>query len=111
MYKIVPCVYFYKKEIDSYNKTVHDILRKEIPLILPSFPKNRKEKRGIITSLVTGFIRLAYEGVSSSLHNTGQTVLKETFIAMENQVNLERNKVFHLEDSMVMYSIHNSDTL
>ena len=33
------------------------------PLILPNFPKNRKEKRGIITSLVTGFIGLAYEGI------------------------------------------------
>ena len=58
--KIVPFVYFYKKQIDSYNKIVHDILMKEIPLILPNFQKNRKEKRGIITSLVTGFIGLAY---------------------------------------------------
>ena len=26
---------------------------------------NRKEKRGIITSLITGFIGLAYEGISN----------------------------------------------
>ena len=32
-------------------------------------------------------------------------------MAMENQVNLKRNKIFHLEDSMVMYGIYNSDTL
>ena len=32
-------------------------------------------------------------------------------MAMENQVNLERNKIFHLEDSMVMECIYNSDTL
>ena len=30
----------------------------EISLILPNFPKDRKEKRGIIISLVTGFISL-----------------------------------------------------
>ena len=30
---------------------------------------------------------------------------------MENLVNLERNKVFNLEHSMVMYGICNSDTL
>ena len=41
---------------------------KEIPLILPNFPKGRKEKRGIITLLVTGFIGLANEG-NSYLHN------------------------------------------
>ena len=32
-------------------------------------------------------------------------------MAMENQVNLERNKMFHLEDSMIIYGIYNSDTL
>ena len=44
--KIVPFVYFYKKQIDFYNKTVHDILTKEIPLLLPNFQKNKKEMRG-----------------------------------------------------------------
>ena len=29
---------------------------------------------------------------------------------MENQINLERNKIFHLEDSMVIYGIYNSET-
>ena len=47
--KVVPFVDFYKEEIDYYNKIVHDILLKEIHLILPNLPKNRKEKRDIIT--------------------------------------------------------------
>ena len=78
---------------------------KIVPFV--DFYKNKKEKRGLITSLVTGFIGLAYIGIPSYLHNKGQTALKKAFIAMENQVNLEGNKVFHLEDSMVMYSIYN----
>ena len=41
---------------------------KEIPLIHPTFKKNKREKRGIITTLVTGFIGLAFEGISSYLH-------------------------------------------
>ena len=32
-------------------------------------------------------------------------------MAIEKQVNLERNKMFQLEDSMVMYGSYNSDTL
>ena len=76
---------------------------KEIPLILLNFPKNRKEKRGIITSLVTSFIGLAYKDISSYLHNKKQTALKKAFMAMDNQVNLE--------DLMVMCGIYNSDTL
>ena len=46
---------------------------KEIPLILPNLQKNRNEKRGMITSLVTGFIRLAYNGISSYLHTKSFT--------------------------------------
>ena len=30
---------------------------------------------------------------------------------MENKVDLQCNKIFHLEDSMVLYGIYNSDTL
>ena len=30
---------------------------------------------------------------------------------MDNQENLQRNKIFHLKDSIAMYSIYNSDTL
>ena len=99
---------FYKKQIDYYSKTFCDILMKEI-LILLNFPKNRKEKGAIITSLVTGFIGLVYKGVSSYLHNKTQTALKKAYFVMENQVNLERNKTFHLEDPMVMYGIYSLD--
>ena len=67
--KIEPFVDFYKKEIDYYNKTIHDILTKEIPLVFSNFVKNQKEKRGIIASLVTGFIRLVHEGISCNLNN------------------------------------------
>ena len=58
--KIVPFVDFHKKQIDYYNKAFDSILTNEISLILPNFPKNRKEKRGLVTLLVTGFIGLAY---------------------------------------------------
>ena len=81
--KIVPFVYYYKKQIDSYNKAVHNILTKEIPLILPTFQKNKKEKRGIITLLVPDFIGLAYKGISSYLHTKRQRALQRTFISME----------------------------
>ena len=31
--------------------------------------------------------------------------------AIDNKIDLKRNKIFHLEDSMVMYGMYNSDTL
>ena len=92
--KIEPFIYYYQKQIDSYNKTVHNILMREIPFILPAFQKNKKEKEGIITLLVTGFIGLAYKVISSYLHNKLQKAFQKAFIAMEKQVNLERKQNF-----------------
>ena len=83
----------------------------ELALILPTFPKKDRQKRGIITSLITGFIGLAYEGTSSFLHHKRQKALQKAVHAIENRVDLQCNKIFHLEDSMVMYGVYNSDTL
>ena len=83
----------------------------EIALILPTFTKTERQKRGILMSLITGFIGLAYEGISSFLHYKRQKALHKAVHAMENKVDIQCYKIFHLEDSMVMYGIYSSDTL
>ena len=65
--KIEPFVVYYKRLINSYNNTTHNILEKEIKLLLPQV--QRKQKCGIITTLVSSFIGLAFEGISSFLHH------------------------------------------
>ena len=65
--KIEPFVVYYRRLINSYNKTTYNILEKEIKLLLPQI--ERKQKCGIITTLVSSFIGLAYEGISSFLHH------------------------------------------
>ena len=57
----------------------------EVSLILWNFPKGREEKSSIIALLITGFIGLAYEGISSYLHNKRQKSLHRAFIAMDNK--------------------------
>ena len=109
--KIAPQIEYYRKQITYYNQTAADILTNELALILPTFPTQNREKRGIITSLITGFIHLAYEGISSFLHHKRQKTLHKAVSAIDNKVDLQRNKIFHLEDSMVMYGMYNSDTL
>ena len=59
-------MYFHKQQIKSLNETAHGILKNKADLILPQFPTNRKEK---IILLITGFIVLAYEGISIFQHN------------------------------------------
>ena len=65
--KIKPYVDYYRKQNKSYNDTAQHILKNEIDLILRQLPI--KQKHSIITTLVSSFIGLAYEGISSLLHN------------------------------------------
>ena len=62
--KIRPFVSHYSNLIKSYNATVNNILDNEIKSLLPQLSR---QKCGIITTLVSGFIGLAYEGISSFL--------------------------------------------
>ena len=109
--KIAPHIAFYKKQIDYYNQTAYEIITDELALILPTIKRHERQKRGIITSLITGFIGLAYEGISSFLHYKRQNDLHKAVKAMKNNVDIQCNNFFHLEDSMVLYGIYNSDTL
>ena len=99
------------------KKTVYDILEKDIGLILPRFEDREKnvnqkcQKRQIISALISGFIGLTFEGISSFLQNKWEKALQQAMHTMNKRVNTERNRVFHLEDSMIMYGIYNVDTL
>ena len=64
---IEPFVLYYKRLIKSYNNKAHYILENEINLILPQI--SRKQICRIITMLVSNFIGLDYEGISSFLHH------------------------------------------
>ena len=62
--KIEPFVSYYSRLIDSYNKTAYNLLQNEIRQLLSQISR---QKCGIITTLVSSFIGLAYEGISSFL--------------------------------------------
>ena len=65
--KIETFVIGYKRLIKTCKNTSHNILKNEINVILPQIP--RKQKHGIVTTLVSSFIRLVSEGSCSFLHH------------------------------------------
>ena len=67
--KIKPFVSYYHKLMDSYNKSAHNILQNEIRLLLPQVSR---QKHGIITTLVSSFIGLAYEGYLVSFNENAK---------------------------------------
>ena len=107
--KIEPFVVYYKRLIKSYNHMAHNILENEINLILPWIP--RKQKCGIITTLLSSFIGLAYEGIFSFLHHKQNKALHKTVKAMDNKATIQDNKLMQLENSMLMYGIYHAETL
>ena len=106
--KIKPFVSHYSKLIKSYNDTVYNILTNEIRMLLPHISK---QKCGLVNTLVSCFIGLAYEGISSFLQRKWEESLQKAVIAMNNEVNFQHNKLLKLDNSMLMYRIYNAETL
>ena len=114
--KIEPYVEFYKKQIEYYNHRAYEILTNEIGLMLPTFPMDKRPKGGAILASVLGgiassIIGLAYEGISSFLHHKRHKVLNKAVKFMERKTDIQHNKIYHLEDTVIMYGIYNSDIL
>ena len=114
--KIAPYARFYQRQIQYYNKTAYDTLANDIGKILPKFPADKRQKRGAILTTILGsvaskVIGLAYEGISSFLHHKRHKALHKAVSVMNKRSNVQRNRIHHLEDSMIMYGVYNSDTL
>ena len=102
---------FYKMQIKACNATAHHILKNEVDLILPKFYTEQRNKRGIFGAIISGFIKLAFEGISSFLHHKRDKALHKAVKAMSILMDTQRNKLMHLENTLVMYGIYNAETL
>ena len=102
---------FYKMQINSHDITACLILKNEVDLILPKFYEKQKNKRGIFGTLISGFIGLAFEGISSFLHHKRHKRLKKTVMATSISTDIHRNKLMHLENTLIMCGIYSVETL
>ena len=68
-------MYLYKHQMEYYEKIVYDILEKDIGLILSRCEdretnvNQKHQKRQIISHLISEFIGLTFEGISSFLQH------------------------------------------
>ena len=79
--------------------------------IKPLLPQISKQKCGLITTLVSGFIGLAYEGISSFLQKKRNDALQKAMIAMNSEAKFQCNKLLKLYNTMLMYGIYNAEML
>ena len=85
----------------------HHILKNEVDLILPKFHEGWKSKREIFLWNYSSFVGLAFRGISSFLHYKRHKALHKAVKAMSVQADIQRNKLMHLEDTLVMYGVYN----
>ena len=111
LYCLRPFMAFYKMQIKAHNATAHHILENKVDLILPKFYMEQRNKKGIFGTIISGFIGLPVEGISSFLHHKRHKALHIAVKAMFNLTDTERNKLMHLENNLVMYEIYNAKTL
>ena len=114
--KITPNAQLYQRQIQYYNQTAYDTLTDDIGKILPKLPTDNRHKRGailasILESIASKVIGLAYKGISSFLHHKRHKALHKAVVVMNKKTNVQCNKIHHLEDTMIMYGVYNSDTL
>ena len=92
---LIPYMYLYKHQVEYYEKTVYNILEKDIGMILPKFGntdnnvQSKCPKRQIISALISGFIGLAFEGISSYLQHKQQKALQQAMHTMNKRMNIE----------------------
>ena len=88
----------------------------DIGKILSKFLTDCRHKRGailasILGSVASSVIGLANEGISSFLHYKRHKALHKAVAVMDKKTNMQCNRIHHLEDTMIMYCVYNSDTL
>ena len=114
--KFAPYAWLYQRQIQYYNHTAYDTLANDIGKILPKFLTDCRHKRGailvsILGSVVSSVIGLAYEGIASFLHHKRHKALHKAVAIMDKKTNIQCNRLHHLEGTMIMYGVYNSDTL
>ena len=92
---IIPYMYLYKHQVEYYEKMAYNILEKDIGLILPKFGNietnehSKCLKRQIISALISRFIGLAFEGISSYLQHKSEKALQQAMNMMNKRMNIE----------------------
>ena len=109
--KVRQFVALYKMKSTVHNVTAHKIFKNKVNLILPKFHKEHRSKRGIFGAISSGFLGLAFKGISSFLHHKRHKALQKAAKAMSISTEAQRNKLMHLENFLIMYGVYNAKTL
>ena len=81
---------------------------------MPTLSEPNRKKRflsAVLGTVASKIVGLAFEGISSCLHHKRHRALNKAIKQINEEQNIEHNRIYHLEDTTIMYSKYNSDTL
>ena len=83
---------------------------------MPSFNSNSNNRKKrllttILQTIASKVIGLAFEEISSFLHHKRHRTLQKAVNVINSKAEIDHNRVYHLEDTMIMYGKYNLDTL
>ena len=65
----------------------------------------------ILGTIASKVIALVFEGISSFLHHKRHKALLKAINVLNSKTNIDHTRVYHLQDTMIMYGKYSSDTL
>ena len=65
----------------------------------------------ILGTIATKIVNLAFKGLSSFLNHKQHKALQKAVNILNSRTSIDHNRVYHLEDTMIMYGKYSSDTL
>ena len=101
----------YKMQISVHNLTAHKILKNKVDLILPKFQKKTHRNKEEFCNNNFRTFRFSFEGILSFLHHKRHKALQKAGKAMSITTDAQRNKLMHLENSLLMYRVYNMENL
>ena len=81
---------------------------------MSTFTETNRKKRFLSVVLGTVALKivgLAFEGISSFQYHKRHKALNKAIRQINERQNIEHNRIYHMEDTMIMYGKYNSDTL
>ena len=110
----MPYVRLYHKQVQYYNQTAYNIFQNVINLIFPTLSEPNRKKRflsAVLDTVASKIIGFAFERISSFFHRKSHRALNKAIKQINERQNIEHNRIYHLEDTIIIYGKYNSDTL
>ena len=109
--QLMVIVKHYVNKHKFYNISIHQLIEKEIPAVLPKIHSKDRNKRSIIGPIISGIIGIAHETISYFLKRKRDNAMRKAYHALNTKQNIMKNELYQHNKDLLMYGQFSLDTL